>query len=67
MGNISLFFERFLHNIAPKIIIPPKMEKIEGFSPIPINTQIGLKIASNVAIIIDSVADTYLIPSLNII
>jgi len=53
--------------MAPKIIEPPIIEYTDGASPIPMNTQTGLNTASSVAIIIDSVAETYFIPSLNII
>ncbi len=61
------FKKKFLQIIAVIIIIDPAIEYMEGTSPTPIRTHIGFKIASSMAIIIDSVAEIYFIPSLKII
>lgn len=61
------FTKKFLQIIAAIIIREPAMEYIVGTSPTPRKTQTGFKIASSIAIIMDSVAEIYLMPSLKII
>lgn len=63
----SGLMNKFLQTIVSKIMTAPIIEYTVGTSPTPKKTHTGFRIASSIAMIMDSVAEIYLMPSLKII